>query len=102
MNNTSSKPIDMQNVEDILNNTKDQIGRVEAPDHILTRAKQQYENLTEMATPGFLWSTAMLSVVLIVFNIYVIGQQTQTTQEANEIEAIGSNLYSSPQLYSHE
>ena len=41
----------MQEIDNILERTKANIRTVEAPDYILTRAKQQLENLKDIATP---------------------------------------------------
>lgn len=94
----------MQEIDNILAKTKSQIKSVDAPDHILTRAKQQFENLQEVASPRFVWSTAFATVLLLVFNVYVIGQQSTTDNDTTEMEQYveSINLNSSNQLYTNE
>ena len=94
----------MQEIDNILSKTKSQINAVEAPDYILTRAKQQFENLKEIATPKFIWSTAFATVILLLFNVYVVGQH----QNNSDNEMISSShseeimMTSSNQLYGDE
>lgn len=94
----------MQTIDDILTKTKNRINRVEAPDHILTRAKQQLENLKEVATPKFMWSTAFATVILLLFNVYVVGQHKKITSAEYSTEPQIEELMftSSNQLYTDE
>lgn len=94
----------MQEIDNILDQTKKQIKRVEAPDYILTRVRQEFENLKEVATPKFIWSTVFATMLLLLLNIYVIGQnrtytisETEINPEMEEIMASSSN-----QLYGDE
>lgn len=94
----------MQEIDNILDLTRSKIKEVEAPDYILTRARQQFENLKQIATPRFMWSTVIATIALLVFNVYVIGQQAKNQSNPSDIEQYASsmNLYSSNQLYTNE
>lgn len=95
----------MKEIDNILDNTRSQIKEVEAPEYLLTRAKQQFENLKEVATPRFIWSSVAVTLVLLVFNVYVIGQQKKSaTTITSDVEQYANslNLNSSNQLYTNE
>jgi DNA-binding ferritin-like protein (Dps family) len=94
----------MQDIDNILVQTKDQIRPVDAPNHILTRAKAQFENLQEIATPKFIWSTSIVTAILLIFNVYVIGQQSNQDVDGSDLEQYASAMHfnSSNQLYTDE
>ena len=94
----------MKDLDHILEKTKQQIKPVEASDYILTRAIQQFENIAEVATPKFLWGTSLATAVLLIFNVYVLGQQSNTESNVSDVETYASSmgLTSSNQLYSNE
>ncbi len=93
----------MQEIDNILEKTKQRIHAVDAPDYLLTRAKQQFENLKEVATPRFLWTTSMATVILVAFNVYVIGQRQASDVGSYETESYDELMMpSSNQLYADE
>lgn len=94
----------MDNIDHILEKTKQQINKVDAPDYILTRALQQYENeVPEKSTPKMVWAISLMTVVVLIFNVYVISKSfSKESSSAGEAYAESMNLNSSNQLYSYE
>lgn len=65
------------------------IDRVEAPDHLYTRIKQRIENSRkEMASPAFLWVTAITLIFMISINAFT-WTQTDETPDINLAESLG-------------
>jgi hypothetical protein len=91
--------MNIDNKLDLLKNIK----KVDAPPYLLTRVKQQIQNLDNVEAPiKWKWAFALTSVIVIMLNVTIFSKSNLTFEKKNTaVENVinGMNLSAKNDLY---
>lgn len=90
----------MKKENDIWKKLDKSVKEVDAPDHIFSRIQAKLEQAAETASPKFVWSLSVASVLVLCFNIFIAFQSINTSSEkASPALNDSMNLFPDQQLY---
>lgn len=90
MKGKSSKQVDMERVEQAFQQLSE-INPVDAPPFLLTRIKQRITNKEVKVKPIWAASLAAAIVLLFVFNLKIVQNQSEQKQEQIFLSSMGLN-----------